>query len=86
MSKKNVKNSFKLKKFLNFEELVKKTNIPKLIKANPLDSAKKSISKFYEDYKKIKQREDLKKEKQIELEKQRLIKDCLLYTSPSPRD
>ena len=71
MNKKIHKNSLKFKKFLNIEELVKKTNIPKLIKTNPLNSAKKSINKFYEDYKKIKEREDLKKKKKIELEKQK---------------
>ena len=75
MNNKIHKNSSKLKKFLNLNELVQKTNIPKLIKANPINSAKKSINKFYQDYKKIKEREDLKKEKKIELEKQRLIKE-----------
>ena len=64
MNKKIHKSSLKFKKFLKIEELVKKTNIPKLIKINPLNSAKKSINKFYEDYKKIKEREDLKKKKE----------------------
>ena len=67
MTKKNLKNSFKLKKLLNFEQFVNKTNIPKLIRANPLNSAKKSISKFYEDYKQIKQREEIKKAKKLKL-------------------
>ena len=58
MNKKIHKDSLNLKKFLNIEELVKKTNIPKLIKTNTLNSAKKSINKYYEDYKKIKERED----------------------------
>ena len=75
MNKKIHKNSTKLKKFLNIKELVQKTNIPKIIKANPINSAKKSINKFYQDYKKIKEREELKKEKKIEFEKQRLIKE-----------
>ena len=75
MNKRIHKNNSKLKKFLNIKELVQKTNIPKLIKANPINSAKKSINKFYQDYKKIKEREELKKEKKIELEKQRLIKE-----------
>ena len=72
MNKKIHKNN---KKFLNINELVEKTNLKKIVTANPLNSAKKSISKFYQDYKKIKEREDLKKEKKIELEKQRLIKE-----------
>jgi len=62
MNKKIHKNSSKLKNFLNIKELVQKTNIPKIIKANPINSAKKSINKFYQDYKKIKEREELKKE------------------------
>ena len=65
MNKKIHKNSSKLKKFLNIKQLVQKANIPKLIKANPINSAKKSINKFYQDYKKIKEREELKKEKKI---------------------
>ena len=60
---------------LNISEIAKKTNLQKLIKVNPLNSAKKSLNKFYQDYKKIKEREDLKKVKKIELEKQRLIKE-----------
>jgi len=75
MNKRIHKNGLKLQKFLNIKELVQKINIPKLIKANPINSAKKSINKFYQDYKKIKEREELKKEKKIELEKQKLIKD-----------
>jgi hypothetical protein len=75
MNKKIHKNSSKLKNFLNIKELVQKTNIPKIIKANPINSAKKSINKFYQDYKKIKEREELKKEKKIEFEKQKLIKE-----------
>ena len=67
MNKKIHKKSSKLKNFLNIKELVQKTNIPKIIKANPINSAKKSINKFYQDYKKIKEREKLKKEKKIEL-------------------
>ena len=55
--------------------MLQKTRIPKLIKANPIIFAKKSINQFYQDYKKIKEREELKKEKKIELEKQRLIKE-----------
>ena len=78
MNKKIHKNSSKLKNFLNIKELVQKTNIPKIIKANPINSAKKSINKFYQDYKKIKEREELKKEKKIEFEKQKLI--VLLYS------
>ena len=46
MNKKIHKNSSKLKNFLNIKELVQKTNIPKIIKANPINSAKKSINKF----------------------------------------
>ena len=65
MNKKIHKNNFKLKKLLNIEEFVKKTNIPKLIKTNPLNSAKKSINKFYEDYKKIKESENLKKKRKL---------------------
>ena len=75
MNKKIHKNSSKLKKFLNIQELLQKTNIPKLIKANPIIFAKKSINQFYQDYKKIKEREELKKEKKIEFEKQKLIKE-----------
>ena len=75
MNKKIHKNSSKLKNFLNIKELVQKTNIPKIIKVNPINSAKKSINKFYQDYKKIKEREELKKEKKIEFEKQKLIKE-----------
>ena len=41
MNKKIHKNSSKLKNFLNIKELVQKTNIPKIIKANPINSAKK---------------------------------------------
>ena len=65
----------KNKKFLNINELIKKSNLKELITANPLNSAKQSINKFYKDYKKIREKEDLKKQKQIELEKQRLIKE-----------
>ena len=53
MNKKIHKKSSKLKKFLNIKEMVQKTNISKLMKANPLNSAKISINKFYQDYKKI---------------------------------
>ena len=41
MNKRIHKNRSKLKKFLNIKELVQKTNIPKLIKANPIIFAKK---------------------------------------------
>ena len=58
MNKRIHKNSAKLKKFLNIKELEQKTNIPKLIKANPINSAKKSINKYYQDNKKIKEREE----------------------------
>ena len=66
MNKKIHKKSIKLKKFLNIDEIVKKSNLQNIIKANPLKSAKKSINKIYQDYKKTKEREDLKKQKQIE--------------------
>ena len=46
MNKKIHKNSSKLKKFLNIKELVQKTNIPKLIKANQINYAKKSKNKL----------------------------------------
>ena len=59
MNKKIHKNSSKFKKFLNIQELLQKTNIPKLIKANPIIFAKKSINEFYQDYKQIKKREEL---------------------------
>jgi len=49
MNKKIHKNSSKYKKFLNIQELLQKTNIPKLIKANPINNAKKSINKIYKD-------------------------------------
>ena len=63
MNKKIHKNSSKLKNFLNIKELVQKTNIPKIIKANPINSAKKSINKFYQDYKKINARRGFIKSK-----------------------
>ena len=46
MNKKIHKNSSKLKNFLNIKELVQKTNLPKIIKANPINSEKKSINKL----------------------------------------
>ena len=61
MNKKIHKKSSKLKKFLNIKEIVEKTNIPKIIKANPINSAKKSINKFYQDFKKIKERVNINK-------------------------
>ena len=75
MNKKIHKKISKLEKFLHIDEFVKKTDLKKLIKANPLNQAKKSINKFYQDYKKIKEREESKKEKKIEFEKQKLIKE-----------
>ncbi len=75
MNKKIHKKNIKLKKFLNIGEIVKKSNLQQIIKANPLKSAKKSIDKIYQDYKKTKLRDDLKKQKQIELEKQKSIKE-----------
>ena len=72
MNKKIHKNK---KKFLNIDELVEKSNLKKIVTANPLNSAKKSITKFFQDYKKIKEREELKKAKKIEIEKQKLIKN-----------
>ena len=69
MNKRIHKKKIKLEKFLHIDDFVKKTNLKKLITTNPLDTAKKSINKFYQDYKKIKKRVDLKKEKKIELEK-----------------
>ena len=65
MNKKIHKKITKLEKFLNIDELVKKADLKKLIKTNPLNQAKKSIKKFYQDYKKIKEREDIKREKKI---------------------
>jgi len=56
----------KNRKFQNINELVEKTNLKNLLTANPLKSAKKSINKIYQDYKNIKERENLKKQKQIE--------------------
>ena len=56
----------KNKKFPNINELVEKTNLKNLITANPLNSAKKSLNKFFQDYKKTREREDLKKAKKIE--------------------
>ena len=44
MNKKIHKNRSKLKKFLNIQELLQKTNIPKLIKANPI------ISEVFKNY------------------------------------
>ena len=58
MNKRIYKKKKKLNKFLPIDEFVKKTNLKKLISTNPIDSAKKSINKFYQDYKKIKERED----------------------------
>ena len=58
MNKKIHKKNTKLKKFLNIDEIVKKSNLQNIIKANPLKSAKKSINKIYQDYKKTKKRED----------------------------
>ena len=75
MNKKIHKKNTELKKFLTIDEIVKKTNLPKIIKANPFKSAKKSINKIYQDYKKTKERKELKKQKQIELDKQKLIKE-----------
>ena len=75
MNKKIHKKNIKLKKFLNIGEIVKKSNLQQIVKANPIKSAKKTIDKIYQDYKKIKLRDDLKKQKQIELEKQKLIKE-----------
>ena len=63
MNKKIHKKITKLEKFLHIDQFVKKTDLKKLIKANPLNQAKKSINKFYQDYKKIKEREDIKREK-----------------------
>ena len=65
MNKKIHKKISKLEKFLHIDEFVKKTDLKKLIKANPLNQAKKSINKFYQDYKKIKKREDIKQEKKL---------------------
>ena len=75
MNKKIHKKITKLEKFLNIDELVRKTDLKKLIKANPLNQAKKSINKFYQDYKKIKERDDIKREKKIEIEKQKIIQE-----------
>ena len=75
MNKKIHKKITKLEKFLHIDQFVKKTDLKKLIKANPLNQAKKSINKFYQDYKKIKEREDIKREKKIELEKQKIIQE-----------
>ena len=75
MNKKIHKKISKLEKFLHIDEFVKKTDLKKLIKANPLNQAKKSINKFYQNYKKIKEREDIKREKKIELDKQKIIQE-----------
>ena len=75
MNKKIHKKISKLEKFLHIDEFVKKTDLKKLIKANPLSQAKKSINKFYQDYKKIKEREDIKREKKIELDKKKIIQE-----------
>ena len=75
MNKKIHKKISKLEKFLHIDKFVKKTDLKKLIKANPLSQAKKSINKFYQDYKKIKEREDIKREKKIELDKQKIIQE-----------
>ena len=58
MNKKIHNKNTKSKKFLNIDEIVKKSNLHKIIKANPLKSAKKSINKIYQDYKKTKEREN----------------------------
>ena len=65
MNKKIHKKITKLEKFLHIDDFVKKTDLKKLIKANPLNQAKKSINKFYQDYKKIKERENIKREKKL---------------------
>ena len=65
MNKKIHKKITKLEKFLHIDEFVKKTDLKKLIKVNPLNQAKKSINRFYQDYKKIKEREDIKREKKL---------------------
>ncbi len=57
MNKKIHKKNTKLKKFLNIDEIVKKSNLQNIIKANPLKSAKKSINKIYQDYKKTKEKD-----------------------------
>ena len=75
MNKKIHKKISKLEKFLHIDEFVKKTDLKKLIKVNPLSQAKKSINKFYQDYKKIKEREDIKREKKIELDKKKIIQE-----------
>ena len=50
MNKKIHKKNAKLKTFLNIDEIVKKSNLQNIIKANPLKSAKKSINKIYQDW------------------------------------
>ena len=74
MNKKIHKKITKLEKFLHIDDFVKKTDLKKLIKANPLNQAKKSINKFYQDYKKIKEREDIKREKKLSLRNKKLFK------------
>ena len=75
MNKKIHKKTTKLQKFLHIDGLVKKTDLKKLIKANPLNQAKKSINKFYQDNKKTKEREEIKRKKKIELEKKKIIQE-----------
>ena len=75
MNKKTASKIRKLEKFLHIDELVKKQNLKKLIKINPLNSAKKSINKFYQDFKKIKEREEKKRENKIKFEEQKLLKE-----------
>jgi len=60
MNKKVSKKIKKVEKFLHIDELVKKQNLKKLIKINPFNSAKKTINKFYQDFKKIKELEEKK--------------------------
>ena len=74
MNKKIHKKITKLEKFLHIDELVKKTDLKKLIKTNPLNQAKKSINKFYRDYKKVKEREEIKREKKLSLRSIKLFK------------
>ena len=75
MNKKTSSKIRKIEKFLHIDELVKKQNLKKLIKINPLNSAKKSINKFYQDFKKIKEKEEKKRENKIKLEEQKLLKE-----------
>ena len=65
------KKKIKIKKFDTIQSLIKKKldiKKIKLLATKPLEATKNSVDKFYKDYKKHKEKEEIKREKKIRLE------------------